>query len=838
MAASMRVANVRNKCASISLRCFLSKDRKVILSSFSHQSPNDSQFQHEKEEEEDFFGIPENFTLQQVRLGTGKKQQNESLENTGQLAVDSEIYRAGITSPSVTNGRSERRKVAQTTFSTTFGTISFDRTVTYTSPNLTTEDLASKAQEILTKLNIDKSTSTTSSGKAEQQKNKYSKEYVKQSDTNTSNQTPKQANQDFLKVSTNQRASTNYFDEVYFPDQSLEEDTSSSKQTFTHKFSRRIPDSTRGTTPNDCLEGCNSVTHHSSDEVKDDLKSGTFRKASLHESHHERTKPHSLNVIDEQYFGAVLKHGNEKVEHIQPRNDTEDPLLVQDTSNKQTGEVRPKNKSDVENKIKEAVDLNEIDLQYFGSASQGLNVQESYLQQETATVDKRTNQSFQNVFADYINPLNVKENISEGMQINKEDHEMLIKKGLGQKKPAAERKPKFETFNKQEIKEIIHQSQFNMNNEESMSAVAKDKKKHATGDQQKSKETSLQPQPTSDSNVITNEEFLIRQKIKKPKTESETDKPKTAYDVAMKIRQQLQQDSNIKLDSKGFRVLDNQVPYHLDKMTSADIVRMLKSRIIFDHEDFLAIDKPYGLPCYSQAKDRVSVTELLPAFTELLPRSYGASGLHLAQGLDRDVTGAIILAKNPEVAHIIRGMYKDSSLITQKYWAITKGVPTPFEGIVAIPIGEAKVGNIYKMVLRPRFLKDEKLIGRASKASSEKAVTQYKVLSSHLQSALVECILLTNVKHQIRLHLASGLGTPILGDHKYSNFAKMAPQKLHREMLDLLKTRQASVRHIIMHLHCRSIILKDYKGRMIFLTTHPPSHFRDNMRTLRIPKVV
>ena len=34
------------------------------------------------------------------------------------------------------------------------------------------------------------------------------------------------------------------------------------------------------------------------------------------------------------------------------------------------------------------------------------------------------------------------------------------------------------------------------------------------------------------------------------------------------------------------------------------------------------------------------------------------------------------------------------------------------------------------------------------------------------------------VKHQIRCHLAFGLNTPIIGDHKYSHYSKMAPQVL------------------------------------------------------------
>lgn len=40
-------------------------------------------------------------------------------------------------------------------------------------------------------------------------------------------------------------------------------------------------------------------------------------------------------------------------------------------------------------------------------------------------------------------------------------------------------------------------------------------------------------------------------------------------------------------------------------------------------------------------------------------------------------------------------------------------------------------------------------------------------------------LLLIGVKHQIRVHMALGLTCPILGDHKYSHWNKLAPQVIH-----------------------------------------------------------
>lgn len=59
---------------------------------------------------------------------------------------------------------------------------------------------------------------------------------------------------------------------------------------------------------------------------------------------------------------------------------------------------------------------------------------------------------------------------------------------------------------------------------------------------------------------------------------------------------------------------------------------------------------------------------------------------------------------------------------------------------------------------------------------SSRAVTQYKVLAHRDSMALVECIPQTGFQHQIRAHLAQVMNSPVLGDHKYSHFDRLAPQ--------------------------------------------------------------
>lgn len=83
------------------------------------------------------------------------------------------------------------------------------------------------------------------------------------------------------------------------------------------------------------------------------------------------------------------------------------------------------------------------------------------------------------------------------------------------------------------------------------------------------------------------------------------------------------------------------------------------------------------------------------------------------------------------------------------------------------------------MMLSPAYNDLTKLVMPKAKRShidSSPAITKYRVIDSNYAVSLVECQPVTGVKHQIRTHLAHALGTPIFGDHKYSHYAKLAPQ--------------------------------------------------------------
>ena len=245
----------------------------------------------------------------------------------------------------------------------------------------------------------------------------------------------------------------------------------------------------------------------------------------------------------------------------------------------------------------------------------------------------------------------------------------------------------------------------------------------------------------------------------------------------------------------------------------------------------LAFYKPYGLPSHGGPGVHHSIGKLLPKLAKKI--NSNLHNLYLVHRLDKETTGVMVVSKSEEMSWKLHNMFKKRQ-VTKKYWVLTKGVPQLSEGVIDIPMGETEVGRYHRMTLRPDYTNDTKLyMTTANKVKKQEAVTNYRVLGSKSSVALVECIPESGVKHQIRCHLAFGLNTPILGDHKYSHVSKIAPQKLYPEILQRLGIRQATVRYVPMHLHAKALIFPElFNGRNVFISARLPKYFIQNMKWL------
>ncbi|XP_025904902.1 mitochondrial RNA pseudouridine synthase RPUSD4 [Nothoprocta perdicaria] len=215
-----------------------------------------------------------------------------------------------------------------------------------------------------------------------------------------------------------------------------------------------------------------------------------------------------------------------------------------------------------------------------------------------------------------------------------------------------------------------------------------------------------------------------------------------------------------------------------------------------------------------------------------------APPLRLCHRLDKETTGAMVLARGAEAAARLRQLFQTRQ-VHKVYWAIAVGQPEPPEGLVDIPVVERAVRGgqaHFKRTLAPNYrLEGDREVKTRRARGAACAVTRYRVLAAASGCSLLELQPVTGVKHQLRVHLAYGLGCPVLGDHKYSHWRKLAPQKLPEAALTRLRLRQAQARHVPLHLHARCLALPRRPGaEPLQLRCPPPAFFLSTMRRLRL----
>ena len=182
-----------------------------------------------------------------------------------------------------------------------------------------------------------------------------------------------------------------------------------------------------------------------------------------------------------------------------------------------------------------------------------------------------------------------------------------------------------------------------------------------------------------------------------------------------------------------------------------------EDRVLFIDAEAIVIDKPAGLAVHAGPSTRASLEDHLAGLR---------FGFHrppsLVHRLDRDPAGCLLLARNPK-AHKRFARAFDEGLVEKCYVAILDGVPGGSGGRIDLAL--AKISSReqgWRMVPDPE--------GKA-------AVTDWEVLAVRDRRALVLFTPATGRTHQLRVHAASGLGIPILGDPVYG--AGEGPMLLH-----------------------------------------------------------
>ncbi len=173
--------------------------------------------------------------------------------------------------------------------------------------------------------------------------------------------------------------------------------------------------------------------------------------------------------------------------------------------------------------------------------------------------------------------------------------------------------------------------------------------------------------------------------------------------------------------------------------------------ILFENEDFLAVNKPAAMPIHpSPGHDRDS---LLNAVAYHYRKTGQSCLIRPLYRLDKDTSGVVLIGKHRAAVC--------GSRTEKTYYAVCEGTLSG-SGIIDLPIGLEPGSRI-----------------RRECGFGQPALTRWKALASAESYTLLSVTLETGRTHQIRVHL-SHTGHPLAGDDLYGgSLDRIARQALH-----------------------------------------------------------
>ena len=228
--------------------------------------------------------------------------------------------------------------------------------------------------------------------------------------------------------------------------------------------------------------------------------------------------------------------------------------------------------------------------------------------------------------------------------------------------------------------------------------------------------------------------------------------------------------------------------------------------IIDENEDFIIINKPFGLVMHpgSGCFNGTLANGLLFKYPELkhVPRS------GIVHRLDKDTSGVLVVARSEEFRNHFIDMMQNREIV-KKYLAISSGSTLgSFE--INEPLGRDKK-NRTKIAIRD---------------DGKEALTFVKLLENFGGYCLLDILIKTGRTHQIRVHLASKK-LPIIGDGTY-NPRKIISKDTSSELVDIIRSfpRQA------LHAHQISFLSKN-KEDMISYEAPVPQDMQNLIENLK-----
>jgi len=183
-----------------------------------------------------------------------------------------------------------------------------------------------------------------------------------------------------------------------------------------------------------------------------------------------------------------------------------------------------------------------------------------------------------------------------------------------------------------------------------------------------------------------------------------------------------------------------------DSKNKKDKPKRVYLDIIYEDDDFIAINKPNGLLSVESDKEReCAFSYVLEYMQENDPKSRP----FVLHRIDKETSGVLVFAKNVKI-HSMLKLNWNEYIKTREYFAMVEGTLKEKEGRITSYLKENQNNLVYS----------------TQDPSGALAVTDYKVKKENGQYSLLSVFIYTGRKNQIRVHMHD-IGNPIVGDDKY-----------------------------------------------------------------------
>jgi 23S rRNA pseudouridine1911/1915/1917 synthase len=212
-------------------------------------------------------------------------------------------------------------------------------------------------------------------------------------------------------------------------------------------------------------------------------------------------------------------------------------------------------------------------------------------------------------------------------------------------------------------------------------------------------------------------------------------------------------------------------------------------QIIFEHPDFLIVNKPAGLLMHKTNNiNSYSLVDILisqyPEIKQAVDPEQNSEAIAqnrygIVHRIDKDTSGLVIIARNQNALINLKKLFKDRQ-VYKEYICLVRGIVKNDYGNITYPIMRSKLDHTKRVAV----ISDKK-----SRATQRTAHSEYWVLERYQDSTLLKVVIHTGRTHQIRVHMQS-IGHPIIGDKLYGGkLERKDKSSLNRQFLHASKLK-------------------------------------------------